>query len=79
MNEIIANPQQIQNVADCIKATNNFWTTIYINICDGTIRNVPNGFWDLLFGGIVFLIGTSILVVIITFIIKFIKEVILNK
>ena len=46
MEKIIDNPQQFQNVMDCIKATSHFAGTQYKNICDGTTYFVANGFWD---------------------------------
>lgn len=45
-NAIIANPQQIQSVSDCVKGTYHFSYTLYQNICDGTTAMISNGFWD---------------------------------
>ena len=42
----VENPQQFQNVGECIKTTEHFSNTVYQNVCDGTSYIVQNGFWD---------------------------------
>jgi hypothetical protein len=64
--EIIANPQQLQMVSDCLKTTSNFAESVIHNVCNGTVSIVPNGFWDYALAsigiGIVGLIGLMLLV-----------------
>lgn len=42
----VANPQQFQNVGECIKSTEQYAQRIYQNVCDGTSYVVANGFWN---------------------------------
>jgi hypothetical protein len=67
MENIIANPQQIQSVVDCIKSTSKLLGTQYTNICDGTSYFVALGFWDYIGITMLCLLGFMFLFVLIGF------------
>jgi len=73
MNTIIANPQQIQTVSNCLKTTENFSQTIYQNVCDGTSYIVTNGFWDYMGLFLLSGIGIGFVLMLLAFIFVFIK------
>ena len=54
----IDNPQQFQNVGECIKTTEYYSQTVYQNVCDGTSYVVQNGFWD--YAGLWILVGMGV-------------------
>lgn len=57
--------QNITATLDCIKETTTFANRIITNVCNGTVTEIPIGFWDFVVGGFLGLLVVAIIIALI--------------